>query len=434
MKLRIFQANKGDCILLTSSDGKNILADGGMTGSFEDFAAPALHELRNAGEVLDVVYVSHVDEDHIGGILRLVDHVFDWKVYHLHHDAGDTEFKKPGSLEPPEVKQIWHNAFHEIVGDNEGPIEDILAANAPLLSTLKSSWAPDVAELSARLATSMRQAVQLSKRVSPSQLGIPLNPPYNGHLMYTADPIVTIQIGSFSIQVIAPFEDDLDKLRSDWNKWLKKQATQEQLEKIKDEARRDADLLKMSEFDRITRVIGLEASHLGDKSDVTPPNLASIMLLVEDNGRRALMTGDGHYEAILAGLETAGVLNSDGCVHVDVFKVPHHGSPHNSHPDLCRQVTADHYLFCGNGFKDNPDLDVIQAFIDSRMGSGSALSKNPEAGNKFTMWFNSRESVATYGDHMKAVEKAVKKAAAKSNGQITYHFLESGSFPPLELD
>jgi hypothetical protein len=33
MKLTVFQAAQGDCLLITGQDGKHILADGGMKGS-----------------------------------------------------------------------------------------------------------------------------------------------------------------------------------------------------------------------------------------------------------------------------------------------------------------------------------------------------------------------------------------------------------------
>ena len=46
MKVRVFQSDKGDCLLLTSASGKNrVLVDGGMSSSYTKHVAPALAKL-----------------------------------------------------------------------------------------------------------------------------------------------------------------------------------------------------------------------------------------------------------------------------------------------------------------------------------------------------------------------------------------------------
>ena len=70
MKLTVFQSEKGDCLLLTSQNARRrILVDGGMRASYQTFVAPALGDLASRGEALDLVYVSHIDQDHIAGVL-----------------------------------------------------------------------------------------------------------------------------------------------------------------------------------------------------------------------------------------------------------------------------------------------------------------------------------------------------------------------------
>jgi hypothetical protein len=90
-------------------------------------------------------------------------------------------------------------------------------------------------------------------------------------------------------------------------------------------------------------------------------------------------------------------------------------------------------VFCGNGFSGNPELDVVQAFIDSRLGPANALSANPEAKRPFEFWFSSSAKVAppNYKAHMRAVEKLVRGAVAASKKKMTAHFLSDG---PLTID
>ena len=79
MDLTIFHAGKGDCLLLRAN-GTNILVDGGMRTRTEHVAS-ALGALRSNGEELDLLYVSHIDQDHISGVLQLMDDELAWRVF-----------------------------------------------------------------------------------------------------------------------------------------------------------------------------------------------------------------------------------------------------------------------------------------------------------------------------------------------------------------
>ena len=72
---RVFHASDGDCLLLSSSDStpRRILIDGGRSTSYQRNTRDFLGGLRTANEKIDVVCVSHIDDDHITGILQLVE-------------------------------------------------------------------------------------------------------------------------------------------------------------------------------------------------------------------------------------------------------------------------------------------------------------------------------------------------------------------------
>ncbi|MGB5160404.1 MAG: MBL fold metallo-hydrolase [Thermoanaerobaculia bacterium] len=430
MRMTVFQSDKGDCLLLTSTSGKNILVDGGMSKSFVDHVADELARLRQRGQGLDLVYVSHIDQDHIAGVLKLMDDILDWKVFHFQRANGNPTFPQPDSPEPPEVKAIWHNSFHEVLGKNAGPIEDMLAANASLLSALDLDWARGLAERAGDLATSMNEAARLSRRIGAGQLGIPLNRQYDHGLMFVSDPPTPIRLGSLRLSVIGPYAEDLKNLRDAWNKWLRSQQGRKQLRKIREDARDDERRLGADEFESFVGSVPLEAAALGDRDEVTPPNLASLMLLVTEGQKKALLTGDGHADDILAGLESCNQLAAGGGIHVDVLKIPHHGSEFNTTSDFCRRVTANHYVFCGNGAHHNPDTRVVTAYVDSRLGSPSKRSKNPEAGDPFRFWFNSSPTMqdAKFPAHMQEVRDLVDSAVGRSNGQMSGRFLRTSKF------
>ena len=103
-------------------------------------------------------------------------------------------------------------------------------------------------------------------------------------------PAKTIRLkgpASPQIRVLGPFKKDLEKLRKMWNDWLDDQKNKASLEKtrkfIRDEDKR---------FDFATTVALDINDELGHRKEVTEQNLASLMLLIERNNKRIVLTGD----------------------------------------------------------------------------------------------------------------------------------------------
>ena len=438
MKITLFPSDKGDCLLLTARDGATLLADGGMRDSYIDHVRPfwkkwAGNGNAGGGGTIDLVYVSHIDQDHIAGVLQMMDDLVAWRVYE--HRKGEG-WPRPDFPRPPTPRAIWHNAFHEQIGRNSGAIESMLAASAAALSNSASKAVRALAVEYRTIATSIPEAIRLSRRVSPGQLGIPLNKPFKGKLAMVREGQKPTRLGSMKLTVIGPFEEDLKKLRGEWNKWL--QEHRKQLQELKRRAEDDEGLLgTAATVGGVPAPLALDVDdELGDRGRVTAPNLASLMLLVEEDGRRVVLTGDAHHREIAEGLRRAKVLPGDadgeGGGHVDVLKVQHHGAEYNINRAFARRLTADHYVFCGNGEHENPDLRVVQVLAESRIGKPQHRSPNAEAGRPFKFWFNSSSTFpgADRGQ-MKKIEDQVKSFAQQSGGRMEFAFFKNG---PLELD
>ena len=105
--LDVRRARKGDCLLLhygSEGDSGLVMIDGGPRGVYGPHLKPRLQQIRNArgGEdhqplFVDLMMVSHVDDDHIQGILDLTKEMLDAQRAH-----------KPQLLQ---VASIWHNSF-----------------------------------------------------------------------------------------------------------------------------------------------------------------------------------------------------------------------------------------------------------------------------------------------------------------------------------
>jgi len=248
--------------------------------------------------------------------------------------------------------------------------------------------------------------------------------------MFVSDPVDPIKLGSLDIYVIGPFAEDLKALRKEWNDWLRSQPGQRAVRQVRRQAERDEARLPTGALDATLLPVLRQLDALGDREQVTTPNLASLMLLIEEDGKSLLMTGDGHWEDILDGLEAAGKLDPHGNLHVNVLKVPHHGSEHNTNAEFARRVTADHYVFCGNGAHHNPDPRVVTTYIESRTGPRSRRNANGEVANRFKLWFNSSAQATKpdYADHMKQIKQLVKREARRCRGQVEYQLLDRSYF------
>lgn len=435
MNIKVFQSGKGDCILITSNN-KNVLVDGGVSDAYTTYVSEELSKLKKAKIAIDLACVSHIDDDHIGGFLKMIEDLVDWRVFDFQKKNGNNKVKEPTSFRPPEIKEIWHNAFHDVVSDNKGEIENMLAASANILSASTNPILQQMGEI----AFSTGQAIQLSRRLKPEQLNIPLNAFFGNKLAMYRDNTATKTLGKLKINIIAPFEIDLKNLRTEWNDWLKDNKTQ--LTKIKDKVDKDRDSLGTSATPEIAyysalaeewepalmlQLSGLETAEkkLGVRTKVTTPNLASIMFLVEEGKKTLLMTGDGHWEDILKGLKKINKIDDVKGLHLDVLKVQHHGSEHNISEEFCNKVTATNYIFCGNGEHENPDLDALKAIIDSRTAAKPAITG--KATDQYFFWFNSSskaDSNAKAQAHMKKLEDLMKKSKAKFSN-LNFKFLTS---------
>jgi metallo-beta-lactamase superfamily protein len=416
MRIEVFQADKGDCLLLTGKDGARILVDGGMRSSYTEHVAPALGRIAREKDELDLVYVSHIDRDHIAGVLQLMEDIVAWRVYDFQRESGNDDFPEPRTPKPPNVKRLWHNAFHDVVRDNDGAIESLLAASAAILEA-GDGQERLLAEAKRELAYSVGEGIELSKRARAEQLGISVNEEFGDKLAMVRERPQRIPVESFRLTLLGPFKEDLDALRKEWNRWLREHG--DEVRRIREEMARDTERLVAGDVDGFRAAMALRAGELGDRDRVTVSNLASLTFLAEEAGRTLLLTGDAHGDELVRGLREAGRLDG-GKVHVDVVKIQHHGSEHNIDEEFCRKVTADHYLFCANGEHENPDPRVVELVARSRKDD-----------RRFKLWFNSssKASATKRGRaHMKEVEALAARLAKSSGGRLGYRFLKGHSF------
>jgi beta-lactamase superfamily II metal-dependent hydrolase len=423
MNLRVFHASDGDCHLLATDDGAHhILVDGGRKGSFKDNVRPHLAGLREESKMLDVVCVSHIDNDHISGIVQLLEDEVEWRQFEF-RKASDPQARSPSVPRPPRIGQVWHNALFWLVGEDLAPrVGSALATSSGLLAGSDDEDVQILASQYEDLATGEKASMELSRRMSHEQLGIALNPPAGGDLMRRGGPGETIQLGDMELVVLGPSDDDLKALRLEWKEWV--EANEAMLARLHSEMLADEEELGALSPELVVNPI---AAGLGEGfSSISAPNLASLMLFAEEGNQTILLTGDGESQEVLQGLEHHGKLESDGSIHVTVLKVQHHGALANVTQEFVDRVAADHYVYCGNGAHHNPEKEVVEAFARARLD-------DPDRAFKF--WFTSSSATPGLSDsrraHMKAIEELVGELVAESDGLMAATFVPQGYFDVL---
>lgn len=430
MKLRIFQSEHGDCLLL-QGDGTNILCDGGLGKSMKKHVRRPLAELvAENGGALDAVYVSHLDQDHIQGVQYLMRDAVEWMVYDYHQAQGNDGVREPRIPRPPEMKALWHNSFRDQVGENAGEIGDLLAAAVPALrSTGIDAFLHEAHELQ-NIAASIPQALEVSRYAQPDFLDIPINVLPGqlgpGKLLMRGDDLVQFTIGTLDFTLIGPSKPALKNLRDGWNNWLETSKGERGVQRVNERIRKQLDRFAAGEWSGSPFDLydwnGIDAF-----KGVTAPNVASLVFMVEENGHRVLLTGDAQQDKLTEDLEATGYLENGYC-HLSVLKVAHHGSEHNTDASFAKAVSADHYVFCGNGENGNPEPEVLRHYYDSRIGPSSKRALAPEAQDRpFTFWFSTNSSeLPGQSDRRKnfeETERLVAEMIEGSNGQMRAEFV-----------
>jgi hypothetical protein len=335
MKFEFLPAFKGDCFLIhagTDDEPVLILVDGGPGGTFDSHLRPRLMQLRDergldefAPLVIDLVIVSHVDDDHINGIIELLREV---------RDAVLAE-------DPPlfEVRGLWHNSFDEIIGNEE------VAVNAAQFGA--ASFAPLAAEAEDQagfdaglILQSVKQGHQLRELALSDELQIPINDGFDGLVRTSTGQLTEREFGGINLTVIGPREQELKELEEAHDDWL-----EEQKKKGKPIS---------------------PGSLLQSLTDESVANLSSIVLLAERDGRTALLTGDARSDFVLKGLEEIGLAEPGKSFPVDLLKMPHHGSDRNVDGEFLQRVPASQYLFTGNGEHGNPERETFAMLAAAR--------------------------------------------------------------------
>lgn len=378
--IELIGAGRGESILIhygTPDATRLVMINGGPGDRYSDTVRARLTELKlqrfgGAPTPIELFVVSDQDEDKSGGLLRM-----------LKEQSASTE----ASDRVVDIRLIWANIFASF--GLRGEIRSLIG-----------------------------------------KLGIPMNSPFDYLVLRPDKGRLTFALpGDLEIVVIGPDRARLMNLytvskRND-DRLVGREPTPPPIESFPEErfsrmkiSEGGDSLLLPSMIDTDDRCKPSEnARELANvkTTDKSVVNLASTVLLFRYRSQTFLYTGDSRADLIMEGLKSSGLIGRDGRGHVSLLHLPHLGSNRNLTSAFLEQVTADAYLFSGDGTHGNPEVETIAALVAAR----------PCA--KFTMNFVNRDGARTRA----ASEGGVAAEGTKSHGEkLDAFFAEEGRYNP----
>lgn len=366
VQIDFFQACEGDC-LLVSYNGFNVLVDGGPSCTFDDQLKHRLNDLNSNGEIINRFIVTHIDSDHIGGAIRLLE------------ENGNNQ-----SNEIIHIEQIWFNGYRNLFSP-QGSVElDYRVA------TFLPHLAPIKIDGGINRMISAKQGSTLTKLIREE--GYLLNTDFSGGMITAGADRLVLDCG-ISIDVLSPNQERLERLKGHWQNELSKlkiycpisnqpeiEEAFESLQLLEKKYVMPSDQHEIS-FNELSID---ELSRLPFHEDLSVTNGSSIGIVLGLGGKQILLLGDAHPSVIIDSLKDKypGV---DYPIQFDLIKISHHGSRLNINPELLSMIDSPKFLISTNGAKHNhPDLQTLAIIVNRDAQYKRNLIFNyPTAGSKF---------------------------------------------------
>lgn len=333
--IEMLPAKEGDCLLVEYGPAgarKHVLIDGGRLWTYRNALKDHL-ELRGVKD-LELLVVTHVDRDHIEGMLAL--------------------FKDAGLALG--VKNVWFNTYAHLLGD---------AVEVPAPDEELESFGAKMGEALSPLIVEHRWPWNVQFKGFAAALE---NKPAGN----------AIELGGATFTLLSPDRAKLLALQAPWRAecakaGIKPGAAVADYVAEEEEEQEDEDVEALGSINVET----LAATPFVE--DHTAANGSSIAFIFEHDGRKVLFAGDSHVDVLVRELKTLGASKAKPLA-VDAFKIPHHGSQYNLSRELLELLACKHYLVSTNGNHYYHPDDVAMARLVKFGTDGATIHFNYKTG------------------------------------------------------
>lgn len=317
LAVEMLPAGHGDALIVeygNESRTWRLLIDAGTAHAYDHVSA-RLRE-RDDGRY-EVFVITHVDEDHIGGAVRLL---------------NDPDLRH-------RIRDVWFNGYvhSERGGDVLGPL--------------------DGERLTRAIATNgYRWNAPFSDPISPN-VGGPVVVQSEGNL-----PMFDLP-GDAKVYLLSPTGKKLKRMAETWEEVALK-AGLVPGEGMEGLGRSPKPHIKLGpELPEILSQEELQELAAPTSTDSAAANGSSIAFILEYEGARVLLGADAHPSTLVPSLRRFAKLKGEERVRIDICKLPHHGSRANVTTSLIDAIDTDCYLISTDGMSFGHPDDAAMARI-----------------------------------------------------------------------
>ena len=322
LQVQFLPARQGDAIWVRWP-GHQLLIDLGTEQTGRAFRE-RLSALPADQRHFDLLVITHVDSDHIGGVLSCF---------------ADADEDLPGLS----FDDVWFNGWEHLHGQQVAPRRGtrVLEGMGPAQGERLASW--------------------LRKQ--------PWNEAFDRFpVTCTEDAPPTVRMpGGLALTVLGPTPSRLADLRQTWREEveiaLARGSLSEASSGLGPTAGRTLEAYGSSRPPILETRVDLQLlAEATSRKDPSKTNATSITLLAEWEGRRIMLTGDAFADDLTEALTRLG----DGePVRLDLFKLPHHGSQQNLTRALVESVSCPSWIFSTDGSTfHHPDAAAIARLLN----------------------------------------------------------------------
>lgn len=342
--LRVYPANDGDSFLLNFKDIIFII-DGGYINTYKNFVKKDLQKLHSNNIRVNYLIVTHIDQDHISGINRLIEENNISKII--------------------EIDNVWHNSLKhlELKRDNNTGKE----TNPVIENIITQSYLKE--QVVGENNISAIQGSTLSRLINEGNYK--WNEAFNRMAISTNNNQVIEIAKDIKLILLSPNNDKIDKLCNFWQKELLKFGFLDEVsnDKIFDDAfeimiskQKCKKRQKVTDISKTTDPVN-DLLSVSFNEDDSASNGSSIAFVIEGNNKRILFLGDSHPSLVCQSLKTY-YKSDEFPIYFDLIKISHHGSFANNSPELLSLIQTDKMIFSTNGKKHgHPDKETIAHII-----------------------------------------------------------------------
>jgi beta-lactamase superfamily II metal-dependent hydrolase len=345
-----FQAYQGESFLISFED-VNILVDCGTREAYRDFIKDKLISLNKEGQKIDLLVITHFDNDHIEGAVELL-----------------TENISNDDHKIIKINEIWVNSYFN---------SEFIDKVSEEITSEDYAFAKKEANkrYNKRLDNTKIRLVGIEEATSLTSLITKGNYLWNKHLDGRAINIENsrcVRVNSkVKIHVLSPRTDNLKKLDEFWKTEILNK--KDDFKFTYNEVLNDLFEYWISRLDKDTNPeIRHEISsdsfsleELFDKGETfnnSVINDCSIAFVIEINDKRLLFTGDIESRSIIDQLKK--LYPDEDKIRLELVKIPHHGSKNNTAKDFLESIRCSKYLISTDGsYYNHPSPETLSKII-----------------------------------------------------------------------